>query len=317
MKLTRTIFQIVGIGPIVASILMSPTQQWPTSTAAAVSDRSNGQILQIEGDVQVERPNRGWLQPTPGTLLYPGDRLKIALGGQVFVQCADLTIESVSGDRIDTCAEAVRHFQECSAEAFRCPHRGDAIVDASIPYILSPRRTYLLDDRPKFRWNPVSDATSYTVQLWAGREVYWTATASDASMEYPTDQLPLKPGVDYTLVVETDTGKSSLDESPVPGGLGFRLLEPTQAEAVINARSTIEQQNLDPTAQALALAFLYTEHGLIADSIKQLEALVASGTQTESIQLRLSELYRDYLSLQAPSNRIENVSRSGGLNLID
>jgi hypothetical protein len=301
MKLTRTIFRIMGIGPIVASILMSPTQQGPTPAAATASDRSNGQILQIEGDARVERPNRGWLQPTPGTLLYPGDRLKIARGGQVFVQCADLTIESVSGDRVDTCAAAVRHFQECSTEAFRCPHRGEAIVDSSIPYTLSPRRTYLLDDRPKFRWNPVSDATAYTVQLWAGREVYWTATVSQPSMDYPADRPALQPGVDYTLTVDTDTGKSSLDEAPVPGGIGFRLLDPTQAEAAIDARSAIERQNLDSTAQILALVFLYTERGLIADAIDQLEVLVASGTPTESIQLRLDELYRDYLSLQTPS----------------
>ncbi len=303
MKPTLTIFRTMGIGLVAATSLMGSTQHWLTAASAAVSDRANGQILQIEGDAQVERPNRGWLQPTPGTLLYPGDRLKIALGGQVFVQCADLTIASVSGDRINTCAEAVRHPRECSAEAFRCPHRGESIVDASIPYILSPRRTYLLDDRPKLRWNRVADATSYTVQLWAGREVYWTATVSASSMDYPADQPPLKPGMDYTLEVETDTGQSSLDEALVPGGIGFRVLDPAQVQAVIDARSAIENQNLDPTARSLALSFLYAEQGLIADSIGELEALMASGTQSESIQARLGELYRDYLSLQISGDR--------------
>ena len=290
---------------------------------SATIDEANGQIIQIEGDVSLQRENGQTLAPTTGTLLYPGDRLHSA-GGLAFVQCSDLSIDAVGGrfSRRNPCASvesflARRNRDQCDADSYRCPNRGDEnnTDEPTIPYVISPRRTNLLNPRPQFRWNTVENAQSYEVCLLEDEVLQqWCREIDRAQMNYPAEESPLKPGKRYLLTVGTDRGTyaPSLKESGLFGGVGFKLLDTQQAEQIEEIRSRIESQDIDATAKALAIVLLYTDNGLISAAIDILEALVARGVDTAPIYDRLAWLYSDYLALESPDfpHALENALES-------
>ena len=321
----RGVFICVAIGFFLAigfdrSHRINPSLQLISSVLAANSatiDEANGQIIQIEGDVSLQRQNGETEPPTTGTLLYPGDRLQSA-GGRAFVQCSDLSIDSIGGrfSGENPCASvesflARRNKGQCDPDSYRCPHRGGEsnTNDPKIPYVISPRRTNLLNPRPQFRWNAVENVESYKVCLLEDKVTrQWCQESDRAQMNYPADKSSLKPGEEYLLTVETDGETYSLDAPPVPGGVGFKLLDTQQAEQIEEIRSHIESQDIDATAKALAIVLLYTDNGLISEAIEILEALVARGVDTAPIYDRLTWLYSDYLALESPysQNDLEN-----------
>ncbi|NES24659.1 MAG: hypothetical protein F6K41_38555 [Symploca sp. SIO3E6] len=268
--------------------------------AVAASKRvSNGQIIQINGDVQLKRSHGSVIRPKAGTRIYPQDRLLAANGAQVIVQCADLSTLSVerSGEhQLNGCASATEEAQ-CTPGIYKCPHRGDLIAlnDSSIPYIISPRRTKLLNAQPRLRWNRVPGATSYTVSL-KGEGVDWKTQVSDTQIVYPGEQ-PLQPGGYYLLIVRADTGASSTDEPVIPGGLGFNVLKATHTQSVQSQAQEIAQQPWTEQAKTLALVNLYLDKGLTVEAVEMLEDLVNSGVETAPIYNSIGKLYLNFLAL--------------------
>jgi hypothetical protein len=266
------------------------------SARATTAPVANGQIIQVQGDVRLNRSQGNAFRPTAGTRVYPGDKLWVA-GGKAIVQCADLSVQSVEAARrqVIPCPTATNSIQ-CTPGLYKCPHRGDGIAWLeNIPYIITPRRTALLDDKPTLRWNAVPEATSYTVSV-EGEGVDWTTQTNQTEIIYP-GKSPLQPGESYLLTVMADTGASSLDGAVIPGGMSFTLLSKSQAQHVRTEAEKIAQQDWTESAKAIALANLYIENGLIADAIATLETLVASGTETAPIYRTLGDLYFNYLAL--------------------
>ncbi len=291
----------VGLSSMLATVYweIGSNQRSMMPAALATSHTlSNGQIIELNGDVQLIRSNRRMVRATTGTRIYPGDTLRTAQTGQVLIQCADLSIQSVPAGQhqLNRCPKASEQSGGLSG-IIAPPHRGDAITwnNAQIPYIISPRRTKLLNDKPMLRWNPVPGATSYTVNV-QGEGVNWTTQVSNTQVVYAGDQ-PLKPGGHYLLFVETNTGALSLDEPVRPGGLHFSLLDENQAQYVRAAAQQITQQNWTDQTKALALANLYIKNGLICEAIEKLEALAAGGLETASIYHTLGDLSLNYLAL--------------------
>lgn len=199
--------------------------------AATVSGQvSNGQIIQIEGNVQIKRTSTNVIRPKIGTKIYPGDEIIAAKGAQAIVQCNDLSTKIVQAGQNQSnggCPNATEQKQ-CSPGTYKCPHRGDIAWTEGIPYIISPRRTALLNKQPILRWNAVIGAKSYTVSV-EGDNVNWTKQVSDTQLVYPGEQ-PLQPGGRYLLTIVADTGATSMEEPVKPGGLNFSLLDATQSQ---------------------------------------------------------------------------------------
>ncbi|HBB32719.1 MAG TPA: hypothetical protein DDZ80_22065 [Cyanobacteria bacterium UBA8803] len=261
---------------------------------------ANGQILQINGNVQIQRSER-IIHPQTGTLIYPEDKLLTANGAQVLVQCADLSTHSISPGKNQTnsCPSATEQT-ECSPGTYKCPHRGNDIAwREGIPYIISPRRTAILTDKPILHWQPVPGAKLYTVSL-KGEGVNWTTQVSDTRIVYPGEP-PLQGGVHYTLIVEADTGVSSLDEPVRPGGLNFSVLDQPQAQRLCDQAAQIAQQPWNELAKTLALINLYGANDLHAEAIATLETLVATGTNLAPIYHQLGDRYFYYLGLIPPA----------------
>lgn len=277
---------------LVAATLTIGDHQKSKLFAATYQRLSNGHIIQVNGDVQLERKGR-IVRPTAGTRLYPGDRLKTAGGSQVLIQCADLAIESVQPGRnyLNQCAIASE--PGCPEDMYKCPKRGGdtiALNRSTIPYIISPRRTKLLNPKPRFRWNAVPDTTSYQLKLREnGVKLNWQMVVSGTEAIYP-GEVSLKSGAEYKLIVETDRGVSSEDVETV-GGVTFSLLDENQASLVRTALEEIDTKVRTQQAKVLAKTRLYLKHKLIAEAIESLESLVKDGVETAPVSRTLAELY--------------------------
>ena len=271
--------------------------EWEPSNLTSTQDTSIsyglvGWIIEASGDVLLKRSGWSDYQPTSvGTELYPGDILHPARGVRVLVQCAN-------GTTIWSVPDGVR-----SGATNGCPpqtipvsrHRGDIIpprggINPLIPYIISPRRTLLLNPLPTFCWNPVAGASYYNVSLIADDEVLWQTQVKETKVVY-SGEPPLESGVDYLLIIQTDTGVSSQEED-VPD-LGFSLLDENQITLV---RDSVEQWvNLDLTdkAKSLALVHLYLKYDLKAEAIATLEDLIKWENKPAQIYRILGELYTE------------------------
>jgi hypothetical protein len=138
------------------------------------------------------------------------------------------------------------------------------------------------------RWNAVRSASRYAVSLIADEEVLWQTQVEGTEVVY-SGESPLEPGVDYLLMVEADTGTSSLEEeSP---DLGFSLLDENEATVVREAVEQLVKLDLADETKSFALANLYRVHDLNAEAIATLEALVKRGSQIAAIYRTLGDLY--------------------------
>lgn len=273
------------------------------TTALAASNRiSNGQIIHTSGEVQLERQDGRIIRPTVGTLMYPGDKLRTAQNGQLTIQCADLGIKSIapSENQLNSCLLASKKSKSgCSADLIKCPDRGDDKItwnSAPIPYIISPRNTKLLNNKPILRWNPVAGATSYKLSLREnGAKLNWEMTVSGTEALYPGEPA-LKPSVSYKLIVEANTGASS-ENAVGEGDIEFSLLDESEVQRVKGEVGAIDKQVPNESAKTLAISSIYLNTDLIAEAIDDLENLLKTGVETPPIYRSLGDLYLEKLQL--------------------
>jgi hypothetical protein len=64
--------------------------------------------------------------------------------------------------------------------------------------------TWILEERPTFRWNSVKGAESYKVTLYrdSREEPLWQSTTTETEIPYPQSQGPLNPGLNYNWDVK-------------------------------------------------------------------------------------------------------------------
>ena len=66
-----------------------------------------------------------------------------------------------------------------------------------IPYVISPRMTYVMENRPTFRWNSVSGATEYIVSLHGPGGQEWEKAVSSTTLTYPSQEESLAENTKY------------------------------------------------------------------------------------------------------------------------
>jgi len=269
---------------------MTSVQETPVSQE---TDGLVGWIIEAKGEVWLKREQwSDYRRITVGTKLYPGDLLQPAGGARVLVQCANgTTIWSVPAGVISGATNG------CPPQAVPVFRTGGDIaplrngINPLIPFIISPRRTKLLNPLPTLRWNAVPSAIRYAVSLIVDEEdVLWETQVEGTEVVY-SGESPLESGVDYLLMIEANTGASSLeDDSP---DLGFSLLDENEATVVREAVEQLVKLDLADETKSLALAHLYRVHDLKAEAIAILEALVKLGSKTVAVYRTLGELYTE------------------------
>ncbi len=144
--------------------------------------------------------------------------------------------------------------------------RGNEAI-SHLPYIITPRNTMILSDRPTIIWNLVPSSATYTVQL-LGDNLLWVVETDTNSLPYPTEESSLTPELDYYLTVTTDKNLSSTEENTIR----IQVLNTPEKEALQTALNDLKQENLSPQAREILQASLYSHFGLYAQMITTLES---------------------------------------------
>lgn len=252
---------------------------------AVATDASFDLLVRQEGSVQLKRA--GWQNFRPvevGATLHSRDRLFVPPGARAGLWCRDRSFFSVP-----TGVE-VRVDSGCPAEGDRVVLRakpGSATeLDPRIPYVISPRNTVVLNRQPTLRWNPVSGATSYVIQM-RGTGVSWAIQTSATEVTYPGNP-PLQPGARYRIIVTSDNGFSSISE----GIVGFVVVSDREAQQVRNLAKQLQERQLGEDVEPLVLASLYRNKELYAEAIALLEASIRDRKPRAATYQLLGELYQ-------------------------
>ena len=201
----------------------TPRPEAATPTPAISLQESGPQfLLHTASLVQLNR--EGWPAYHPvafGTVLYPTDLLKVEEKTAILCVGPELEVKTVSpGEHRVPCppAEGILNYRGAH---FRV-RLADTAGTGDIPFILYPRTTLLLEDRPTLYWNDTG-ASSYTVMLTqAGQHVWMEENVTDFTLPYPAGRAPLEQGEDYRLVVIDNNSHISSRQNE-PAGTGFRL----------------------------------------------------------------------------------------------
>lgn len=260
------------------------------------------------GTVAIASPNRvssgttnlkraGWSSfrtAAVGTILQTGDLLE-ALDGSAAVSCG-------SGQKLRlTPRQVVSVSKVCGSQ--RLSLRGDsnddtAIAggdDPTIPYVIFPRTQWQLESENfAIRWNPIATAKQYTVSLYCVSEnalcrkrLLWTAKTTKPEITYGGQ--PLSAGLQYQVVIETDNGLSSQDETAE--AMSFEIYDADFRELIETEYETLLAQDFTNEAFTLAKADYAVTYDLYSQAIAILQAEVESGTEVVAVYQMLARLY--------------------------
>ncbi|NER38498.1 MAG: tetratricopeptide repeat protein [Oscillatoria sp. SIO1A7] len=282
-KISREIFL-----PLIAGVL--PLAIAASSIASEERPIQLGVIIQAEGSVELKRPGWKTYQPTGvGAAVFTGDLLKPAAGITVLVQCSSGEQWPVPAGIPSGVANGCAVIDEGGDgyDGTRSSELGG--INANIPYVISPRKTSLLDSRPTISWNPVEGTTNYSVRV-QGPGVDWRQrNVSATELAYPEQEAPLQPGGYYQVIVKAENQSSSIHDKGTK--LGFRLLSEEASDRILEQVARIQEQDWSEPEKTLAIAHLYSQQDLRIEAIELLHTLTEQGSQPATIFLMLGELY--------------------------
>jgi hypothetical protein len=135
--------------------------------------------------------------------------------------------------------------------------------DSNIPYLIAPRRTLLLTDKPMFRWNTPVGTKSYQVSLLSASKPLWSINVSKSPITYSGKTI-LQPKFRYSVEVIAQSGQSSkLDNSSEHS---FIILHPRERATIQSNVNGIMQLQVSELIKILSLADYYTNYYLPAES---------------------------------------------------
>ncbi|MFL7808031.1 MAG: tetratricopeptide repeat protein [Anaerolineae bacterium] len=297
---------------LVTSIHCAPRRaSTSTPTPAPDSEAGLAMHLLVESSGRLTHKRPGWQEDLPlsfGAILDRDDLLQVGSGAEGLVACADLSVASLPADYYGGLPCPVAEPYLVQKGSFVLGPRRSMAADSSIPYILSPRHTFLQSERPLLRWHPSESGTVvYTVHVW-GDSVDWQTETSATELRYPDDAPALRPGVSYHLTVIDSDGHSS-EEEKTALDLSFVLLSP-DIEAAVQALVTQAQGlGLSQRAAHLLESQIYDGHDLRADAIALLEEMAPS-QDAPGVYRRLGNLYLE-VGLYTEAAESFDLARSG------
>lgn len=221
---------------------VTPRPEVATPTPAISLQESGPHfLLHTASPVQLNR--EGWPAYHPaafGAVLYPTDLLKVEAKTAILCVGSELEVKTVNpGEQRVPCppTEGILNYRGARFRA----RLADTAGTGDIPFILYPRNTLLLENRPSVSWNDTG-ASSYTVMLTqAGQQVWVEENVTAHTLPYPARRAPLEQGKDYRLVViDNDSYISSRQREPA--GTGFRLATGQEKNQIEDQLEKIEAE---------------------------------------------------------------------------
>ena len=263
-------------------------------------------IGEVKGTVEIKRDGRGKYQRAyGGEFLNPSDKLQLQQGAAVKVVCNNLSIWNPQsrGEFLVSqgCPSTTREVLTRPDSNRSGTRNGN---DLTIPYLISPRNTAILNRQPTLIWNKVAGATSYQVQV-SGPGVNWKTQVSQPQVVYSGSE-PLQGGKRYWVTIVADNGVSTKGKD----NPGFTVLSDADTQRVKTQIAQLQQQPLSDKSKVLALAHLYRSNEFNAEAIAVLEKAVTYGNQTTAVYQLLGSIYQ-----QVGLNLLAKERYLTGLNL--
>ncbi|HTG17443.1 MAG TPA: zf-HC2 domain-containing protein [Blastocatellia bacterium] len=156
--------------------------------------------------------------------------------------------------------------------------------------LIGPIGTVVKSDKPTFRWNALSGATSYAITVYDPNFNKVTASEQQPGTEWTPSQ-PLERGALYSWqVTAVREGKEIMSPTPPAPDAKFKVLETSTAKELENAKRTYAQSHL-------VLGILYERAGLIDDAEREFKSLYRANPKSQIVR----KLLRDVQSLRQPS----------------
>jgi hypothetical protein len=243
-------------------------------------------VVTVKGRVGIKRKNsHRYVRATPGMVISRGDQIRRKKSSKITLLSTDL-------NNIRDVPAGIQKVNYPIAKPILYSGRKKIIRPRGngLSVVISPRRTRLINARPKIQWETINNSTSYTIILKSEGGKEWRfSTDSSANGEtiYPNNWPSLELGKIYLINIVSDKGDSVNEPD-----LGFSLLDSSEAMSVRAAEARIQTLNLGYAKKRYLIAQLYADHGLNAEAIDYLEALTRSTNEMKSASmLMLGDLY--------------------------
>ncbi|GCA73564.1 hypothetical protein MiTe_00380 [Microcystis aeruginosa NIES-2520] len=246
-------------------------------------------IFQVKGKVTVKKPQ--WKKTLPasvGLTLSFDDKLEVAANASVKVYCSNQQTWTVKTGKYIVSSgcprgNSVISLPNSNNTTLRPPGNTEKVL-AKLPYLITPRETNIITNRPRMRWNAVPGATNYTIKIDG---VNWETQTNKTEIVYPGEP-PLEAATLYRVTIKANNGASyPSDQKKV----GFIILDEQTKKTVLDALKTVQQQQLSPEEAGLVLAHLYRGYGLYGDAVEVLEGLVKQNSQVATVYQLLGDTY--------------------------
>lgn len=268
----------------------------PTPTATPQSTPDLGIYLLVEMNGAITRTRPGWTKRLPlsaAALLTRKDLLQVAPDASGAIVCADLkTVVDLPANYIggSPCPANEPLIKQIDGALVVRPLRQTPDVLTAIPYVLTPRHTFITEDRPTLRWHASAAGAPYTVRVW-GDGVQWERTTDATELPYPADAPPLQAGVPYHVTVRDGLGRSSDEEKDRTAlDLSFVLMAPAQIAQLETLLAQVDALQVNETATSLLKAEIFSANGARGQAARLLADL-ASAQSAPTIHTRLADLY--------------------------
>lgn len=268
-----------------------------------------GLLSMVSGQVQIVRAG----QSAPAAartadLIGAGDRVLTGRNSEaMFLFCPESRAAKVTADsevQFEAASLAVRKGKlsdERKVPTCRLPsslalagasqmQSGMTRLRGSNILLRSPSHTNVAALQPRFRWDPVENATAYDLKLLDREErILWRQSVSSTETLYPGDALALAPGQKYWWRVTAREGEETITEA----GSFFQVLPNDQAEQVRSAEGGLQRLRQESPADngpLFLLAFLYEENGMLDEAVRVYGELAQRMGPQEWVQGHINEL---------------------------
>lgn len=172
------------------------------------------------------------------------------------------------------------------------------LFDENTPHIITPRRSYILEEFPILSWYGVKGANQYSVTVQGvDSGSTWQFSTTQTSVEYTG--AVLIPEQRYIIKVTSD-------KNIKVGESSFQLLEASRASELmmeINSILTSAQEEVDKYLQA---SRVYSEEGVYTEAINILESYINDVEGDPKLYNELVDLYRE-IGLQERAYYYEEI----------
>lgn len=276
-------------------LLLAVERLWPQSQEAVAVIT---ELRLKSGDIQLKTPGgKSLVRPSVLQSLYPGTQIQVLGDASVVVLLTEemktITVEKENSPfEIKTQGKETQgtaRLREIASLLFG-KKKPATYVPLAVrgkvqpPTPLSPRNTNLMTDSPLLQWEGM-ERQSGTVRIYGPEGLLWSAeNVAATQMRYPSSAPPLKPGVEYSWVIE----RRGLPAEKVR----FRLLAADAVQRVQDKIAALDAAvDLSKITLAILKANLLVSQELFYEAREILLEATKSDPDEPTLHFLLGEVY--------------------------